>query len=174
MTIAELLDSFEYNRWAHGRILDAATELGAEAYDAAAPATFPTLRATLEHLLATEVVWLARWQGHSLGDLPDYSGCRDAAGLHSIWESFWRRQFRFLNDLSDEDLGQQIMIRTKTGIETVQSLRDTAVHVVHQSTFHRGQAAGQIRHLGGNPPATDYFIYCLSRDAGEPETAVEE
>ena len=173
MTIAELLDSFEYNRWAHARVLDAAAELGAGAYDAAAPCSFPSLRTTLEHMLATEVVWLARWQGHSLGEPPDYSGCRDAAGLHSIWHSFWRRQFRFLNDIADEDLLEMIMIRTPTGIETVQTLRDTATHVVHHSTYHRGQAIGQIRQLGGSPPATDYFIYCLSRDAGEPEAAID-
>ena len=172
MTLSELLDSFEYNRWAQVRILEAADELGAEAYDAAAPCSFPSLRATLEHMLATEVVWLARWQGHSLGDTPDYSGCRDAAGLHSIWRSFWRRQFRYLNDVSAEDLSQLIMIRTRTGIETVQTLRDTAVHVTHHSAYHRGQAVGQIRQLGGNPPATDYFIYCLTRDAGEPEAAI--
>ncbi len=174
MTIAEILDSFEYNRWANNRTLDAAAELGAEGYDREVGGSFLTLRATLEHMLAVEVIWLSRWQGHSLGEPPEYSGCRDAESLRSIWKSFWSRQFRFLNDLTDEDLSQPVMIRTRTGIEAVQSLRDTLVHVVQHAGYHRGQAASQIRMIGGKPVSTDYFIYCLSRDAGEPQSEVAQ
>ena len=174
MTIAELLDSFEYNRWAHDRTLDAAAELGPESYGTEIGGSFPSLRATLEHMLAAEVVWLSRWEGHSLGEPPEYSGCRDAEALRSIWKAFWWRQFAFLNAITDEDLTQPVMIRTRTGIETVQSLRDTLVHVVTHSAYHRGQAASQIRQLGGKPVGTDYFIYCLARDAGEPQSEVAQ
>lgn len=169
MTIAELLDAFEYNRWAHDRILDSASELGSEHYGVLVGGSFPTLRATLEHMLATEVVWLSRWEGHSLGEPPEYGGCKNAGALRSIWDSFWQRQFAFLHDVTEEDLAQLVAIRTRGGIEAVQPLRDTIMHVVNHSTYHRGQAASQIRQLGGKPPATDYFIYCLARDAGEPE-----
>ena len=168
MTIAELLDSFEYNRWAHDRILESASELGPGLYDTDLGGSFPTLRATLEHVLSTEVVWLSRWEGHSLGEPPDYGG-RDPRALRSIWKSFWHRQFAFLHNLSEDDLTGLIAIRTRAGIEAVQPLRDTLFHVVNHSSYHRGQAASQIRQLGGKPPTTDYFMYCLSRDAGEPE-----
>lgn len=166
MTIAELLDNYEYNRWAHERLLECAETLGSDAYSRQVGGSFPSLRATLEHLLAAEVVWLSRWQGHSLGDPPEY-GSRDAASLHSIWMSFWGRQFEFLMDLTEENLSDLVAIRTRTGIEAVQPLRDTLVHVAHHSSYHRGQAAAQIRMLGGEPPVTDYFIYCLSREGGE-------
>lgn len=168
MTIAEVIDSFEYNRWAHERILDSASELGADNYDRDTGGSYPSLRATLEHLLACEVVWLSRWEGHSLGEPPEYSGCRDAGALRSIWASFWQRQFRFLNDLAEDDLSQLVAIRTRNGIEAVQTLRDTLAHVVLHSSYHRGQAASQIRKLGGKPAGTDYFLYCLARDSGEP------
>jgi uncharacterized damage-inducible protein DinB len=174
MTIAELIDSYDYNRWANHRTLDAAAEVGENEYNLEVGGSFPTLRATLEHLLAVEVVWLSRWQGHSLGEPPEYSGCRNAEALRTIWKSFWWRQSAFLNDLTDDDLVKPVMIRTRNGIEAVQPLRDTLVHVVHHSAYHRGQAASQIRQLGGKPVATDYFIYCLSRDTGEPETPVSQ
>lgn len=170
MTIAELLDSFEYNRWAHERILDSAASLGSAQFGAQLDGSFPSLRATLGHLLAVEIVWLSRWQGHSLGEPPNFEACRDAMALQSIWLSFWDRQFNFLRDLMDEDLSQLVAIRTRAGIEAVQPLRDTAVHVLHHSSYHRGQAAAQIRRLGGSPPATDYFIYCLARNSGEFRT----
>lgn len=36
-------------------------------------------------------------------------------------------------------------------------------HVVNHSTYHRGQAATQLRQLGRTPPSTDFTRY-LRRD----------
>ena len=168
MAIIELLDQYEYNRWAHERTLDAADDLSPEQYDRALPGSFPSLRATLEHLLAAEVVWLARWQGHSLADPPDFAECADAGALRIRWQSYWNRQFRFLHELTEEQLTQPVAIRMRNGIETTQPLRDTMMHLVNHSTYHRGQAATLIRQLGGNPQSTDYFTYCLVRGT-DPE-----
>ena len=172
MNTAEVLELYEYNRWAHERILESASELGPERYDRDLGGSFPSLRATVEHLLATEVVWLSRWEGYSLADPPDYSGCSDAIALRSIWHSFWKRQFTFLRALADDDLPQPVAIRTSSGMEAAQALSDTLVHVVNHATYHRGQAASQIRQLGGKAQNTDYFMYCFARDAGEPQAEV--
>ena len=165
MTTAEILDLFEYNRWAHRRTLEGAAALTSEQYARLLPGSFPSLRATLEHLLGTEVVWLARWQGHSLGDAPDFAECADAVSLEQRWRPFWHRQFQFLQEITPEELTRPIDIRTRSGIETVQSLGDTLIHVVNHSTYHRGQAATLTRQLGGAPQSTDYFTYCLVRGA---------
>jgi len=171
MTIAELLDLYEYNRWAHERTLDAAEGVSAEQYHRELSGSFPSLRATLEHLLASEVVWLARWQGHSLADPPDFAECGDAGALRARWKSYWSRQFAFLRGLADEELTQPVGIRMRNGIETTQPMHDTLIHLVNDSTYHRGQAATIIRQLGADPPSTDYFTYCLLRGT---ETAAPE
>ncbi|HEX2723883.1 MAG TPA: DinB family protein [Gemmatimonadaceae bacterium] len=167
MTVAELIDLYEFNRWAHERCLAAAAELNSEEYGRGLPGSFPSLRATLEHLLAAEVVWLSRWEGHSLGDPPDYGGCKDVGSLTSLWNSFWNRQRSFLEALTEDDLGRLVGIRTRSGIETVQPLADTMIHVVNHSTYHRGQVATQMRQLGTAAPSTDYFTYCLTRAADQ-------
>lgn len=163
MTINDLLDLYEYNRWATERTLDSAGLLTNEEYTRQIPGSFKSLRAILEHTLGTEVVWLSRWEGHSLGEAPDYSGCVDVSSLSRLWKSFWTRQVRYLNALSDDDLATPVMIRTRSGIETVQPLGETLVHVVNHATYHRGQAASAIRQLGGSPQGTDYFTFCLVR-----------
>lgn len=168
MTVAELIDLYEYNRWAHGRILDSAGELTKEEYERDMPGSFPSLRATLEHVLATEVVWLSRWEGHSLGDAPDFTGLSDATALERLWNTFWHRQFTFIEALADDELTRPIAIRTRSGIETVQPLCDTMLHVVNHASYHRGQAASLIRQLGGRPIGTDYFLYCLTRGVDTP------
>ena len=165
MNTSEVVELYEYNRWAHERILGAAEKVAPDRYSETLPGSFPSLRATLEHMLAAEVIWLSRWEGHSLGEPPDYGGCSDVDSLRTIWDSFWHRQFSFLRDMNEEDLGKLIAIRTRSGIETVQALSDTLIHVVNHSSYHRGQAVSQIRQLGVIPETTDYFIYCFGRSA---------
>ena len=167
MTAAELVDLYEYNRWAHERTLESAAELDNDEYERETGVSFPSLRSTLQHVLSTEVIWLSRWEGHSLGEPPDYVGMVDVAALSRIWRSFWNRQFSFITALADDELSRPIAIRTRSGIETVQGLGETMLHVVNHSTYHRGQAASLVRMLGGTPRATDYFIYCLTRGVEE-------
>jgi uncharacterized damage-inducible protein DinB len=167
MTAAELVDLFEYNRWAHQRTLEASGELDTEAYERELGGSFPSLRSTLQHLLAVEVVWLSRWEGHSLGEPPEYAGKVDVAALSRMWNSFWKRQFSFITSLADDELSRPIAIRTRSGIETVQPLGETMMHVVNHASYHRGQAASFVRMLGGTPRGTDYFMYCLTRGAEE-------
>jgi uncharacterized damage-inducible protein DinB len=169
MTVAELQDLYEYNRWAHQRTLEAAIELTNEQCERVVGGSFPSVRATLEHMLGAEVIWLSRWEGHSLGNSPDFTGLADVTALQRIWDSFWHRQFIFLESLSDDELTRQIAIRTRSGIETVQPLGETMIHVMNHSTYHRGQVAGQIRQVGGTPNTTDYFIYCLTKGVTETD-----
>lgn len=163
MNSSDLRELYAYNRWAHARVLDSAAQLTSEQYSQDLGGSFPSVRATLEHILAAEVIWLSRWEGNSLGEWPDYGGCTEVAALKSMWMSFWNRQSRFLRDMTEEDLSQLVAIRTRSGIETAQPLSDSLIHVVNHSTYHRGQVSLQIRQLGGVPQATDYFFYRLER-----------
>lgn len=163
MTIAELQDLFEYNRWANERTLDSATFLGPEAFDVEQGDSSVTLKGILKNLLGEEVVWLSRWEGHSLAEFPDYSDCADTFALMSRWRSFWNRQNRFVESLSEDELDRPVAIRMPDGTETVQPLGETMTHVVNQATSLRGEAALLTRMLGGKPAAADYFTYCLER-----------
>ena len=170
MKLAELRDLFEYNRWAHEKTLDSAALLGSDKYAHGWGGQSPSLRGVLQDLLAEEVVWLSRWEGHSLAEFPDYSECADTTALMVRWNSLWNRQMRFLESLNEDELGRATSIRMNNGIETDQPLGDTMVHVVNQATSLRGEAALLIQQLGGERPEADYFAYCLERG---PEGADE-
>src|SRR5215216_7557445 len=92
MTAAELCDFYEYNKWANLRTIESAAELSTEDYWREVGGSFPSVRETLQHILAAEVVWLSRWEGHSLGEPPDYAGLIDTPALSRLWQSFWHRQ----------------------------------------------------------------------------------
>ncbi|HUQ97858.1 MAG TPA: DinB family protein [Gemmatimonadaceae bacterium] len=161
MTIAELRDLFEYNRWAHEKTLDAAAILGPGKFAETPSGSDLSLRSVLQKLLAEEVIWLSRWEGHSLAEIPDYSECADTAALLDRWTYLWKRQARFLESVLEDELGNPINIRLRTGIETVQPLGETLTHVVNQATYLRGEAAVLIRQLGGTAPKVDLFTYRL-------------
>jgi uncharacterized damage-inducible protein DinB len=80
-----------------------------------------------------------------------------------MWRYFRERQDGFITSLADDELTKPIAIRTRSGIETVQPLCDTMLHVVNHSTYHRGQITNLVRQVGGKPRSTDYFTYILTR-----------
>src|SRR5215212_3532059 len=158
MNVAELNDLYEYNKWAHELVFESVGELNKEQYERVVGGSYPSVRLTLEHVLATEVVWLSRWEGYSLGDAPNYSGIQDSGALIQMWRSFRHRQDSFITSLADDELTKPIAIRTRNGIETVQALGDTMLHVVNHSSYHRGQVTNLLRQVGGKPRSTDYFL----------------
>src|SRR5258708_17789976 len=58
-----------YNAWANGRIYDAAARLSTEQYRADRGAFFKSVHGTLNHLLATDRIWMRRFTGE--GNVPD-------------------------------------------------------------------------------------------------------
>jgi uncharacterized damage-inducible protein DinB len=172
MTITELQDLFEYNRWAHENILYAAAELAPDKYNAVSNTSPLSPRAALQNMLAEEVAWLSRWEGHSLAEPPDYSECVNTNALLTRWKSLWGRQRRFLESLNEDELSRFVSVRLTNGIEAVQTLGDTMMHMVNHATYLRGQAAVLIAQLGGNIPDSDYFTYCAVRGPDGTEANV--
>ena len=172
MTLSELRDLFEYNRWAHTRTVDASALLGPDKYAETPNGSSLSLRSVLQNLLAEEVVWLSRWEGHSMAESPDYSECADTGALMERWNSLWKRQTRFIESLIEDDLGNPISIRMSNGIETVQTLGDTLAHVVNQATYLRGEAAVLIKQHGGTAPAADLFTYRLESGSDGSDSAI--
>ena len=58
-----------YNRWANSRVYEAASELTDEEYRRDVGAFFRSLHGTLNHLLATDRIWMKRFTGE--GEAPN-------------------------------------------------------------------------------------------------------
>ena len=53
---------YDFNRWANERTLAAAADLSAEQYARDVGSSFPSLKATLEHLFQVDGIWLSRFR----------------------------------------------------------------------------------------------------------------
>src|SRR5258708_23957370 len=98
-----------YNAWANGRLYDAAAGLSAEQYRADRGAFFKSVHGTLNHLLATDRIWMQRFTGE--GDAP---GRLDAilfdtlAELRPAREAEDRRIIDFVDPLDDAPIARII------------------------------------------------------------------
>ena len=154
---------FAFNRWANERTLDAVAALTPEQYARPLGGSFPSLRATLEHMLGAEITWLARWHGEVAGRVTDFSDCADLASLRARWDATWGEQQRYLDGLTEDALAAPLAFRFRSGVEGASPLVEVLRHVVNHGTYHRGQVATLVRQLGGTPAGTDYITYCLTQ-----------
>ncbi|HLI34509.1 MAG TPA: DinB family protein [Terriglobia bacterium] len=140
---------FEYDAWGNREAL---ASLGSVASGAERPLKF------LGHIIGAQRIWLARlehkdpfafqpWPALSLDE------CRAALDeLSQRWK-------KFLQDLTSEQLSQEVIYRNTQGTEFRTPLVDVLEHLVMHSAYHRGQLAAAIREAGGKPAPTDYVVY---------------
>jgi len=163
MTIDEARQLFGYSAWANGRMFEAAAALPAEQLSATIASSFPSVLGTLGHIIATEWIWLRRWQGDSPTAAPAWASASSLSELRARLTEVESERDRFLGQLADADLDRIVEYRRMSGEAYTDRLADLVRHAVNHSTYHRGQLATQLRQIGAHPPGTDLVTYVRSR-----------
>ncbi len=163
MTIGEARDLFRYSAWANGRMFDAAAALPVEQLSATIASSFPSILATLGHIVGTEWIWLRRWQGESPTAAPVWVTGSSLSELRARLTGLEAERGEFLEKLGDADLARVVEYRRVSGEAYADPLVDLVRHAVNHSTYHRGQLATQLRQIGVHPPGTDLISYVRSR-----------
>lgn len=143
-----------YNRWANGRLLDAASHLAPADFTRDLGASFGSVRGTLVHILWGERRWLQFWLDGSFIPEPNMEAFPDTTTLAGEWSALDRDREMFAAALTDERLSGPVTVRDKT-----YTLGELVHHIMNHSTYHRGQVALLLRQLGQKPPATDYRLF---------------
>jgi uncharacterized damage-inducible protein DinB len=157
--LAELVQLFQYDRWANGRVLDVVHGLSAEEFSRELASSFPSVQATLAHMLAANWIWLERWLGRSPTAAPADWNTQSLETVVSEWRRIEIEQRVFVETLSDSDLDRVLSFRTLSGIPYQCPLWQALRHVVNHSTYHRGQIATFLRQLGHRPIGTDLIVF---------------
>lgn len=159
MTINEARELFGYGSWATARMFSAAEALAEEQVDAPAASSFPSVRATLAHIVGAEWIWSRRWLSESPTSLPAWAAKASLGELKRELEAVEAERTSLLAKLTDADLAGVFSYRGMDGKDFSQPLGQLVQHVVNHSTYHRGQLATQLRQLGHTPPNTDFTKY---------------
>ncbi|UYN94289.1 MAG: damage-inducible protein DinB [Enhydrobacter sp.] len=158
-----------YNRWANGRLHDAAATLDESAYRADRGVFFRSMHGTLNHLLVTDRIWMQRFTG--TGEAPErldtilHERLVDLRGARDTED---RRIVDYVESLDDERLAGTIRYRrVSTPEEFVQPLAPALAHWFNHQTHHRGQAHAILTGLGKMAPELDLLYFQRLVEAGK-------
>ena len=157
-----------YNAWANRRLYEAAAALGDTEYRADRGAFFKSMHGTLNHLLATDRIWMKRFTGE--GDAPDRLDAtlhEGFAELRTAREAEDRRIVAWIDGLDEARLAGVIRYRrVSTPDEFVQELMPALDHWFNHQTHHRGHAHMILTSLGKAAPELDLLFYQREVAAG--------
>jgi uncharacterized damage-inducible protein DinB len=159
MTLDDLRSLYTYNAWANARFFEAIEGLDETRRTAPLESSFPSVIATLGHIVGAEWIWLSRWQGTSPSGFPDWLQAPTLEDLRSRLSRVESDRATYLAGLAEADLQRPVAYRTLDGTAHSTRLLDLLLHLVNHSTYHRGQVTTLLRQAGGAPPATDYVVY---------------
>jgi uncharacterized damage-inducible protein DinB len=131
-----------YNRWANERLYAVAARLTPAALAEDRGAFFGSLLGTLNHLLVTDRLWLARLErGESpSGTALDAMPHQDLAGLWAARQAEDQRLITYVAGLDEARLAASLVYATTSGAAQSQPLHQVLAHLFNHQTHHRGQA----------------------------------
>ncbi len=163
----------DYNRWANHEILNRAGAADEPDYFAIAEGlSFGSLHATLVHILVSEMVWIARWEGDSQPDrLSDArkatelaeSEIPDFESLSKFWRESEDRLIRFSLGLTDDIVAKNVSYASLSGSQYDQPLSQLIAHFVNHGTQFRAEAAVRLTQLGASPGDIDLMSFLRQR-----------
>lgn len=148
-----------YSDWANEQVVRAAAGLPPAHLDKVFDIGRGTMRRTLLHILAGEMVWLKRWKGERDAPWPNED---EVVSPSLIWERFseiFPQRERFLAELRPEEITRSIVYRDSKGSLFAATLGDMMIQMCTHSTHHRSQAVNLFRRLGTEAPELDYMMW---------------
>lgn len=165
MTVDDFRTLYEFNSWANRRTLDSCAQLSQEQFTRDMKSSYGSVRDTLAHIYGAEWVWLERWHGRIPTALPSAADFPDLETLRARWDELERDRKNYIHSLTPAGLQRIIKYKNTKGTPFEGPLEPMLNHVLHHSTYHRGQVVTLLRQLGAKPTPTDLIAFYRERAA---------
>lgn len=162
MNVADVRRLFDYTEWANAQIFAAIDGLSEEQYARTIESSFPSIKATLAHVISAEWVWLLRWHGESPTNPPEWTKGAPREELHRQLHDVETKRAAFLASLDEAALAKEVAYVSVKGDAFSYPLGEQLRHVANHSTYHRGQLITMLRQVGAAAPATDWLVFVRS------------
>ena len=164
--------AFAYNNaWANHRLLSACAKLSQAEFEAKATSFFPSIKATLNHILVIDHFYVDALEGGTLGPAAwaNEQPCATMAELTAAQSAVDQRLIAFCEGLSEQDLDQKI-IRVHRGTRVQEERCDRLLmHLFQHDIHHRGQAHAMLAGTRVKPPQLDEFFLAGEEDLRRDE-----
>jgi uncharacterized damage-inducible protein DinB len=154
-----LLAQARNNAWANHRLLQACGALTQEELDAPRTGFFPSLLATLNHILIVDWFYVDALQGGDLGPaaFADEVPCKTLAELHPAQAAVDRRLIDVCAALDDAALGLAVRL-IRGDHDQIERADRVLLHLFEHQIHHRGQAHAMLSGTSVAPPQLDEFF----------------
>ena len=152
--------SMAYNNgWANHRLLTACAALSQAEFTAPRTGFFPSLRATLNHILIIDRFYIDALEGGTLGPaaFANREPCETLVLLRDAQGEMDRRLIAFVENLGAEDLDRIVNVHRGSRIQHERMDR-LLLHLFQHQVHHRGQAHAMLSATGVSPPQLDEFF----------------
>jgi len=158
------------NAWANHRLLTACLGLTPEEFTAKRTGYFPSLRATLNHILIIDHFYVDAMEDGTLGPAAwaNQEPCDTVAALKEAQAAVDRRLLKVVEALDGTGLQRIVSVHRGTSIQRERMDR-LLLHLFQHDIHHRGQAHAMLSGTSVSPPQLDEFF-----SAGEASLRAEE
>ena len=147
------------NAWANHRLLTACADLSQEEFVAPRTGFFPSIQATLNHILVVDWFYVDALEGGTLGPAAwaDPVPCKTLPDLHAAQAEVDRRLIAWCDALDDG--GPDRIIHVHRGARVQHERADRLLlHLFQHQVHHRGQAHAMLSATRIAPPQLDEFF----------------
>jgi uncharacterized damage-inducible protein DinB len=147
------------NAWANHRLLLACAALSQAEFEAPRTSFFPSIQATLNHILVVDRFYVDALEGGTLGPTAwaNPVPCRTVAELHPAQAIVDRRLIAWCNSMGENGANQTIRVNRETRVQTERADR-LLLHLFQHQIHHRGQAHSMLSGTTIPPPQLDEFF----------------
>jgi len=147
------------NAWANYRLLTACAQLSQDEFTAQRTGFFPSLRATLNHILVIDRFYVDAMEGGTLGPAAwsDPEPCGTVAALHEAQAAVDQRLLAVVRNLDSSGLHRIVSVHRGDTIQHERMDR-LLLHLFQHQIHHRGQAHAMMSGTSVPPPQLDEFF----------------
>jgi uncharacterized damage-inducible protein DinB len=147
------------NAWANHRLLAACAQLTQADFEAPRTSFFPSIKATLNHILVIDWFYVDSLEGGWLGPKAwtDPTPCATVAALQREQAAVDRRLIAVCEALTVEALNGEVRVNRDTRVQTERRDR-LLLHLFEHQIHHRGQAHAMLAGTPVKPPQLDEFF----------------
>jgi uncharacterized damage-inducible protein DinB len=148
------------NAWANHRLLAACAGLTKAELEAPRTSFFPSIKATLNHILIVDWFYVDSLEGGWLGPKAwaDPTPCATVAALQREQAAVDRRLLAVCAALTETSLGGEVRVSRGDNGTQVERRDRLLLHLFQHQVHHRGQAHAMLAGTSVKPPQLDEFF----------------
>ncbi|MDP3895449.1 MAG: DinB family protein [Mesorhizobium sp.] len=148
------------NRWSNDRVYRAVLALAPDEFDAPRVSFFPSIAATLNHVLAVDHLYLDFLEEGGIGAeaFDGYQAVADPALLFGRQTAADERLIAFCARLTVADLERRVATDRRTDGIVPERIGDLLAHLFLHQIHHRGQVHAMLSGTSVPPPQLDEFL----------------